>query len=433
MKKRSYYLGLSVVVICLLAITLTSLLLLERLKAPSVTVVATVAEQPVAPLSNNMTLANLETEAPVSSKVEDGLTIHLSTEQATYTLGQPVTVTVSIRNDTLSPIMIHDALYLDCCVGMAISFEQQPYESYQGPFPVASVYVEPTPLPPGAQRSFSFAIWYNIPSFSARYGVTHFYAFPKAGNYTLRATLIEILPDRVVYSAPLAIQLVAPQGNDATVWRLLQTEQAAQFLQKAYTNHPEKVLPTFTSILAAYPESVYAPYLRIALAAYQATQPQSGEAAGTAQNAAAITLASINEEVYLVYPQTDRAMGGAAGAVQPDTIKTVVTVAKAWVEAWNARDIERLAQLYSYQTFFRQDWEAGEGNRSYQRTRKRIEALFTENGLVMVELVGFTIGAKEITADVVGRFEHGKATHAFETMRFVLDDDGVWRIYSPGY
>ena len=53
--------------------------------------------------------------------------------------------------------------------------------------------------------------------------------------------------------------------------------------------------------------------------------------------------------------------------------------------------------------------------------------------MLTVEMIGFTIGANEISADVVGRFERGSLSYSFDMMRFVLDDDGVWRLYSPGF
>ena len=259
----------------------------------------------------------------------------------------------------------------------------------------------------------------------------------------MRATLIAIVPDQRVYSAPLSIHMIAPQGNDATVWRLLQTEDAARFLHgsvillpPAYPANSARVMADFRAIVANYPTSFYSPYLCTAMAAYQTAQGQVNATAQTACAEAATSLVSINGQLYLVRPQTaDLAVdtGSVTATAQQEDLEHVVMLVQEWVDAWNTRDIERYAQLYSYRTFFRQDWEAGEGNRSYIRSRKRVEALFIENGALTVEIVGFTIGTDEITADVVSRFERTKADYTFSTMHFVLDEDRVWRLDAPGF
>lgn len=375
--------------------------------------------------------APLITTTLVSTTALQGLTVQFHANRASYILGEPVVITVTAQNQTAAPLIFNDGFQLIAgLISVQIAKNGGDFLDYSGPFPVASQEFITGTLAPGASRTLSFSILANRPSTPEV--LPYFYAFATPGAYQLRAVLHHIIPHETLISAPIAIEMFAPQGIDAQIWRLLQTEDAADFLQNGSARNPELIAADFAAILAIYPDNFYAPAMRAAIMTYQTTQPQNGDALQAAQRIAPLTLLSVNEQLFLA---RSTAEGGANGAnlSNKDILADVIGLTNKWTDAWNERDLDRYAGSYSYHNYIRQDWETGPGNRPYEKLRKRMETLFAENGTLKVEIIGFTVDSNEITADVVGRFERGSKNYAFDKMRFVLDDDGVWRIYSPGY
>lgn len=377
--------------------------------------------------------ANLPQENPPATSVSEqqGLAIHLQTDRSVYMLGEPVSVTVAIQNHSAAPIIIYDLFYLQAGnTHVQIRDDTSEFRYYRGPFPVVSTVAVSRTLTPDTQLSLSFSILYNVST--SQDDLPYFYAFDQPGHYQLRAVLNDILPNVLLVSAPLTVAMLAPQGVDAQLWRLLQTEDAASFLQTGSARNA-MVVERFQAIVAQYPDSFYAPLMSAALGpAYTATitpKPQT-QAANFLSHP---LIRKIDEQLYLVR-STSEVNSRPANSIDGEILNKIIDAVRVWVDAWNNRDMERYVQSYSFTTTFRQKWEKGPGNLNHDTIRERLPGTFQSKGIVSVDIIGFNMGTEEIILEIVGRFEPGSGQgDFFDTMRFIKDDDSVWRLVSPGW
>jgi hypothetical protein len=369
---------------------------------------------------------------PVNTTELQGITVQFAADRTQYMLGEPVLITVTARNETTDPILFHDGFdVIAGMIGVQISADGGEFRYYNGPFPVASQEFIISTLTPGTGRSLSFPILANRPSGPET--LPHFYAFSKPGTYQLRAVLQNIIPNETLISGPISIEVLAPQGNDAQIWRLLQTQNSAVFLQTGYCSDPEKIASRFSLLLEKYPHSLYAPLMQTAIEMDQEIRGMKDATVQAANTESLPSLHEVNGLLYLVQTKVDDSV--RATAVNDDVVlRQVIDGINSWVDAWNKRDFKSYAQSYSYQAYIRQDWQMGPGNRLYDERRQWTENSFAEKGTLAVDIIGFTVNTDEIIVEVVGQFSPGSGRNdTFSTMRFVKDDDGVWRIASPGF
>lgn len=367
----------------------------------------------------------------ISITEDQGLQLKLITDKQKYVLGEPILITLTLRNVLNTAIPIYSVLEAGYgLVWTQVRYEHDEFKNYSGPgFGTVDYFLgAPSSLPPGKKLVEHRKILYEPLAENPR----NFYALHRSGNYQLRMVLDGIVPDERLTTAEVQIEIVEPVGSDKQIWRLLQTEEAASFLHNGYVPNPKQVIANFTTILKQYPNSVYAQHLQIALNSIP--QPVKAETAVQAVDASiSPIILTINEQLYIVRSLVKSDIRSAS-RTNEETLNAILDAIQLWVNAWNNRDIEHYVQSYSFTTTFRQKWEKGPGNLNHDAIQERLPGTFDSKGLVTVDIIGFNIGEEEVILDVVGLFESGSGQgDVFDTMRFTKDDDNIWRLVSPGW
>jgi hypothetical protein len=433
MIKHRFYITRSLIVISILLLTLCSALLLSRTtesitqRSPTVleskpVIEAAMLTDPISDTSNIISV----TEPQESVSIVNGLTVRIASDRTTYMLGEPVALTIVVENETTEPITINKLLDVSCCASVEIAFEQQPYKNYQGPFPVTSMYVEPSALRPGERLSTSFEVLYNIRSRLSNDVIPYVYAFAKTGEYQVRAVLSDIVPGTKILAGPIPIRMQEPSGIDVQIWRLLQTEDVANFLQTGSTRN-QSIINRLRTIVRQFPDSSYAPMIHAALESVDENNIVS-ESETQSANAQSLVLRIVDDQLYFV-SSTVNANVRAASSIDEETLNQIIDTIHVWADAWNNRDSDRYVQILSRQTKTWQDWQSGRESRLYYKQNQRVQFLFSSTGTVTIEIIGFTIDSEKITVNVTPHFTGQQLV--FNTMHFVQDEDGVWRLAAP--
>lgn len=365
-------------------------------------------------------------ESQTSTNEESGLRLNLATNKQRYVLGEPISLTLTIQNVQDSPKSLH--MLLEPHYGVVwtqIRYENDEYENYSGPGFGTADYIlgKPSSLAPGKQLVERRKILYEPLEDDPK----KFYALSRAGNYSLRMVLDNIVPNQRLTTTAVQIEVVEPTGLDKQVWRLLQTEEAASFLHNGYVSNPKQVIANFNAILVQYPNSFYASYLQMALNVSHSQHNKAETEIQTANVNSLPAIRMVNDQLYFVRSTTDDDIR-AANNVDEQTLNQIIDMIHMLVDAWNNRDFDSYVQLYSRQTKTWQDWQTGSESLTYLKLNEGVQSLFSSTGTITVEIIGFTIGTDDIIVDVIPHFT-GKQ-FVFNGMRFVQDEDGVWRLAS---
>ena len=355
-----------------------------------------------------------------------GMTTQLTLERETYLPGEPVGVTLCLRNGGMTSIPFNGML--DVRFGgilPQISAERDGnYEFCMGPeFGTTHAVIRSGLMRPGERVTTSFRILYNHVMSSMK--IQRSYAFPRAGTYFLRVRLHNIVPSQDIHTAPVRVRITEPEGTDVAVWNLLQTRDAAYFLYRGWpVSTDEGIAEEFERIIARYPDSTYTPYMRESLDKFRSRKRSRSSVSVRAE------IADVGGQTFMV-----RAVPGGGGRsgkshTQKD-IEEIVRLTGVRVQAYNADDPPRLIQHISYRDgHFRRSWE-----RSSERRRRRITRTFREAfyrkgpASVKIARVTFREGG-EAEADLIVSYERAPEENPFVKTKYVLDDDGVWRIGS---
>lgn len=358
-----------------------------------------------------------------------GITSQLNSNQDVYLLGEPVALTLHLLNQTSSPVHIHKALDVSFGqVWLEVTDEDGVYRRYVGPgFGTKDSLISLGTLEPGEQISTSFTALYNNAS-KLPEKLPTIYAFNKPGVYLLRVELINILPDQRFVSDPIQITVVTPQGGNATVWKLLQTEESAYFLHTGFPREDTHIVKEFEQISTRYPNTTYTPYMRASLDKFYAMEAQLGSAIQAAD-------AKIDQEIVVVQnqPLMVETQSGLPDTNRGATTQAIVKLMNDWVKAYNAQNIPQFVQYFSLETTIRQKWEQGPGDRDRETIDNRFREAFISTGGISVEIVRLVVEDRRATADVVVSFERATEIAPHQTMKFELDDDGTWTILDAGF
>ncbi|MCB0121928.1 MAG: hypothetical protein KDE58_06765 [Caldilineaceae bacterium] len=251
-------------------------------------------------------------------------------------------------------------------------------------------------------------------------------AFPKAGTSFLQAALKNIGSRDLLLSNIVRVEIIQPTGQNAIVWSQLRQHDNAIDYQHNYDDgfRFNGMLP----LLAQFPDSVYAQNIKEKFAETPLIPTkQSSQVESATVNQPELRSVAVADQSYVV-----KTLPSATVENEAELLSELIQLVEQWTGAWNNRDLQAYAESYSYSTYTRQHWEGGASTIHYNELRDRIEALFVKNGKMTVELFDFTIGTDEVTANVAGSFEQSNR-YIFDTIGFAKDDDGVWRLTSPGW
>ena len=353
------------------------------------------------------------------------LTLQLTSDRELYTLGEPVKLSLHVRNDTSSAIMVRKAVDVSYgLVSLQIAREHGAFKRYVAPdFGTKVAYVPVTPMQPGEDLVSSFVVLYHVVSKDPEQLATY-YAFDQPGTYQLKAELVNFVENQHPVSAPIEIKVSAPKGGDAAVWRLLQTKDAAYFLHTGQPLTGSTDVKSFEQILARYPESTYSGYLQSSLEVHRAFAPKMAQEAPLTE---ARTL-DVAGRTLLV-----KAPSALAVATTHVAVQQIIDLVDGWVRAYNSQDIPQLIQHLSRSHSLRKKWEQGEGDPDRATAVRRLKGAFAATGGLSMDVIGVEVGDQAASADVLVQSERSDQANSSRVMKFVRDDDAVWRIEDAGF
>lgn len=152
----------------------------------------------------------LRNQAQQSITEKQGLSLRLATDKQTYQLGEPILLTLTVTIVGELPILIYPVL--DQSAGFVwtqICVETTVCRNYGGPGfgTVDLILGDPVAWSPGTQLQENISILYDPAADQAR----SFYAIAQAGTYTLQMVLKNIIPQEILTTAPVTIQVIEPR------------------------------------------------------------------------------------------------------------------------------------------------------------------------------------------------------------------------------
>jgi len=197
------------------------------------------------------------------------LALTVVSDRARYLLGDPVVLAGSLRNTEKEPIRECRAdlpLHANA-VDIFISADGVRFLEYRtGIYDIAKVERPLETLEPGQEWTFQLRVLYTFQRPSRL-------AFERAGKHFVK--LVYPLISRggrhrvVVESNVVSIDVRAPEGADAEVWRQINTPDFLYFLQSGYDRHKDAKIPTQAlDLVRKAPKGGYAEGLRQGLREY---------------------------------------------------------------------------------------------------------------------------------------------------------------------
>jgi len=340
-------------------------------------------------------------------------------------LGEPVKLSLHVRNDTSSPILVRKAIDVSYgLVSLQIAREQGAFKRYVAPeFGTKAAHIPATAMQPGEDLASSFVVLYHVVSKDPAELAT-FYAFDRPGTYQLRAELIDFVDNQRPVSPSIEIKFSAPKAADAAAWRLLQTKEAAYFLHSGQPLTVSTDVKSFEQILARYPESTYAGYLQSSLEVHRQFAPKAAQAAPLVQSRA---LDVAGRSLIVKSP------AGLAVTTTDAAVQRIIDRVSGWVSAYNGQDIPQLIQHLSRTHSLRKKWEQGEGDADRTMAVRRLQKAFAATGRVSMDVIGADVGSQAASADILMHAERADPVDSNLVMKFVRDADGLWRIIEVGF
>lgn len=210
-------------------------------------------------------------EAPVLP-----LGLKVSTEKDTYSLGEVVKLHFAVSNETGNPISLpFQPNVMFGYLNVWISFNDQGFQRYSnsswGRYEGGGATLQP-----GAVFESEATVFGNVKPQIPRPNdgkIQTAYAFPKAGNYQIKAVLSIPEKDspntmRKLESRPIQITVTEPVGDDLVVWnRIKDKDDIALLIQRSDfpTYKAEKIQELIASvdeIVQGYPNSLLAGRLK---------------------------------------------------------------------------------------------------------------------------------------------------------------------------
>ncbi len=356
-----------------------------------------------------------------------GLTIQLSSEKDIYLPGEPVVFTLQLENRTLSPVPVRKTA-LDMRYGWItpkIAYEDGTFRTHIGPqFGIIDAFIRPSQLDPGKKITTSFQILYNVIS-KLRHDLQTNYAFSRPGAYLVRLRLDSVVPEQIIYTEPVRIEITSPKGADAAVWKLLQTKDAASFLNDGspFSYNDTSIAKEFEQIIARYPDSTYTPHMRRSLKFFSTLKIKKRTELSRRTD---VELLDINDSTLILKTRTDNKKRSGKSDIVKE-VNTIIKLTDLWKQAYNTTDIPQLIQCISRKRDIRREWDRSSGRERNEIVDEYMKT-FPKGGAISISIVRITFEETEATADIAVSYKENPDADPFQKMTFTTDDDGAWRI-----
>lgn len=191
----------------------------------------------------------------------DALIMRAETAKASFIIGEPVSLTVRLKNNGNEPVVIYTAdlgVAYDT-IQVHITSDDKNKTEYR----MWSVIEPAKPsfvLKKGQSKSFTQRLHWNA--------ATDKLAFPKQGIYQLQVTLLNLTGAKDLVSRPVEISIKpSSKKDDSPFQELFASRHIAGVLAGAA--EPDKALvEKLNSITMKYPKSTFTPYVHYALGTY---------------------------------------------------------------------------------------------------------------------------------------------------------------------
>ena len=191
------------------------------------------------------------------------LTLQVTTDRPTYLVGEAVTLTVRLSNQTSAVISGNTVLgrgfgYLH----VLVAFDGLDFKRYRAPeWGIKDALLKPTDIASGHEISETVTLLYNLAS-TLPGEIPGVLAFPEPGHYAIVARFLDLDSKTRIESQPIHIDVEAPRGVDARAWEMLNNKNAIYFLHTGNSRGDAALEQGFAELLERYPQSRYVDQVR---------------------------------------------------------------------------------------------------------------------------------------------------------------------------
>jgi hypothetical protein len=197
------------------------------------------------------------------------LSFTIKAEKTKLLVGEPLKLKMRVRNETKDELKLEFHLGFGCtnALGAVISSDGgktfQPYTSMAmliGQYKLC--LAPPFALKSGEEHKGEEFISFHVVSLDQRD-----FAFPKAGKYQIKMTLVPRPLLVVLESNVIEIEVVEPEGKDKEALQFIVDNQLKPFLTPEARFFPvtDEVVQKLQEFLEKFPDSPYAPYVQLGL------------------------------------------------------------------------------------------------------------------------------------------------------------------------
>ena len=212
---------------------------------------------------------------PVQSPASQ-LSFTIMAEKAKLLVGEPLKLTMQVRNETKDALQLWFSLSFGCAHDLSVGISSDGGKTFQPYTSMAMLNAQeklcvpaPFTLKPGEERKGEEFISFHVASFDPATKVEGDFAFPKAGKYQIKMTLTPRPLPGVLESNIIEVEVVEPEGKDKEALAFIVDNQLKPFLTPEAELFPvtDETVQKLQEFLEKFPESTYAPYVRLGLEA----------------------------------------------------------------------------------------------------------------------------------------------------------------------
>lgn len=206
-----------------------------------------------------------ETEKSAAENPE-GIQITVRPNKEKYLIGEPVMLTVSVKNNTQEEVTVWVPALKNQIDIIVYGNGYKPFHPGDRNADTFKIVPSTEPLPKGAATDYRFTLLYSYGSAEPEKDNL---AFPIKGTYCIQAKY-PLFPGRKMVDSGLAhITVEKPTGSDAKVWKKLNDPSMLRFLQSVKLGEDEDDIPVeLANLLERFPQSGYAESLKRVLRYY---------------------------------------------------------------------------------------------------------------------------------------------------------------------
>lgn len=204
------------------------------------------------------------------------LSFTIKAEKTKLLVGEPLKIQMRIRNETGNDLELQTRLSFGCFNTLSVTISRdggktfQPYTSRATLWLVGQtcwLNLIPLTLKAGEEWKGEEFISFHVASFDSMSNVEGDFAFPKAGKYQIKMTLVPRPLLVVLESNVIEIEVVEPEGKDKEALQFIVDNQLKPFLTPEARFFPvtDEVVQKLQEFLEKFPDSPYAPYVQLGL------------------------------------------------------------------------------------------------------------------------------------------------------------------------